>query len=181
MPPSASDIEAALAALNHPTPLPAPTPSETGTLVTLGMHGMQKQGGAEPIKSGSIANRELPLPLPAPLPPSPALPPSVLRARRVGAQGGLPASRPKQGVVRGGGAVAPPSPYGSSPAVHPDTGAPLAQSIKGGRRPAPAWATTVNRPSVKGMGGDATPRNGAVMALAGRLKAYATRRQTIAA
>ena len=192
---TAADLIQALSNLDHPstartantpssgTPatapqLPTPYQPSAGTLMTAAAtptptgpaNAMCSKGGSDLPKNGPIREGKLPLPLPTASPPSPALPAAAHRRRRDGRPVAQVGTLPAQAV-----------PYGSSPAVHPDTGAPLALAAKGGRNRA-LWASLPAGKAKRGhWGGDDTPSVARAKRIVAAVSAYAARCATIAA
>ena len=192
---TAADLIQALSNLDHPstagtantpssgTPatapqLPTPYQPSAGTLMTTAAtptptgpaNAMCSKGGSDLPQSGSIREGKLPLPLPTAPTPSPALPAAAHRRRRDGQPQQVAPARSRE-----------PVPYGSSPAVHPDTGEPLALAAKGGRNRA-LWASLPAGKAKRGhWGGDDTPSVARAKRIVAAVSAYAARCATIAA
>lgn len=152
-----------------------PTPGTRSGIVTA--QNARSEGGAAPSNHGSHPRSEAPPAVTLPPSPSPALPASVMRGRK----GEQQAPRPVASARAGGVSRDVPVPYGTSPAVHPETGEPLSRTAKGGANRA-LWASLpAGRTRIQGIGGDSTPRMRAAMALIAHWSAYAVRTGTIAA
>lgn len=164
--PSASTPPAETTAATTASTSPTTSRSPASTIPAPNVNGQRnayRREGADPTENGSIRDRELPPGLPPAPPPSTAPAPATMRRRRDGTLDRMAAGAHQRQVVA----------YGSSPALHPDTGAPLAPAAAGGRR-ADRWDAlpAIDRRKLR-LQGDDTAKPSRVALLRRRLTAYA--------